>query len=96
MSWGGVKEVYDNLNPKKWYKFLMDKYEYDIEKTGPYHMVYYIAPITNEDINTHSILGNTLYPHQIKASLMNFSDEDGCLLCIGNLLKEYGDNIKFI
>ena len=71
MSWSGVKEVYDNLNPKKWYKFLMDKY--DIEKIGPYQVIYYIVPITNEDANIHSILGNTSYPHQIKSSLMNFT-----------------------
>ena len=94
MSWGGVKEVYDNLNPKKWYKFLKDKYY--VENTGPYHVVYYIVPITNEDVNTHSLCNNTPYPYQIKASFMDFSDEDGCLSCIEKLLKEYGDNIKFI
>ena len=95
MSWSGVKEVYDDLNPKKWYKFLVNKYKYDIENKSSYHIIYYIVPITNKDANIHGSPGNALYPYQIKSSFMDFSDEDGCLSCIGKLLKEYGDNIKF-
>ena len=89
MSWKGVKEVYDNLNPKKWYKFLVNNY--DIEKTGPYHMVYYTIPTTDKDMNG-KVNGAS---YKMKSALMDLSDEDGCLLCIENLLKEYGDNIKF-
>ena len=91
MSWKGVKEVYDNLNPKKWYNFLVNKY--DIEKTGPYHMVYYAVPTTDKDINMNGKVNYT--PYKMKSALMDLSDEDGCLLCIKKLLKEYGDNIKF-
>ena len=87
MSWKGVKEVYDNLNPKKWYNFLVNNY--DIEKTGPYHMVYYTIPTTDKNINMNGA------PYEMKSRMMDLSDEGECLLCIENLLKEYGDNIKF-
>ena len=92
MSWSGVKEVYDNLNPKKWYNFLLNKY--DIEKTGPYHMVYYVVTTIDEDINMNSKVNSISY-NKMNTVIMDLSDEDESLLRIKKLLEKYGDNIKF-